>query len=215
MSEASRVEAPPAAAPATPPPSRLRAFVQRLASSRFALFFMCVLSFADACCSPILPEVLYVPMVLLRPAKRWVYAFWCSLASVLGGVAGYALGFWLWEHGLREFAFAHVPGFTPEWFARVSDYYGGNAFLWVWLGGFTPLPYKIFTVFAGVCYDKVDFWVFVVASVTSRFPRIYLTVWLLDRLGKPTFDWLMRRSSGVVLVLLLLVLALVVFLQLR
>ena len=203
---------PPEASPAAPP-SRLRLLVTRVAASRFALFFMCLLSFADACCSPILPEVLYVPMVLMKPERRWYYAFWCSAASVLGGVAGYAMGFWLWEHGLREFAFEHVPGFTPEWFARVSDYYGGNAFLWVWLGGFTPLPYKIFTVFAGVCADKVDFWVFLLGSITSRFPRIYLTVWLLDRFGKPTYDWLMRRMSRVVLALLLVALGFVLWLQ--
>lgn len=177
--------------------------MQRMAESRFALTFMCLLSFTDACCSPILPEVLYVPMVLLRPQKRWFYAFCCSIASVLGGIAGYWLGFWLWENGLREFAFEYIPGFTPESYDEISTAYGSNAFLWVWLGGFTPLPYKIFTVFAGVCHDQVSFGVFLLASTLSRFPRIYATVWLLDRLGKPTFDLLMKRSSTVVLALLI------------
>lgn len=181
----------------------------KLAQSRFALFFMCLLSFADACCSPILPEVLYVPMILLKPARRWFYAFWCSASSVLGGIVGYVLGFWLWEHGLREFAFEHVPGFTPEWYEDISGWYGSNSFLWVWLGGFTPLPYKIFTVFAGVCHDKVDFWVFLLASITSRFPRIYLTVFLLDKLGKPAFDLLTKRFSTFVLIVLLIVLGVV------
>ena len=194
---------------------RFRARMERLAASRFALFFMSLLSFADACCSPILPEVLYVPMILLRPERRWFYAFCCSTASVLGGIAGYWLGFWLWEHGLREFAYEHVPGFTPEWYDEISAWYGSNAFLWVWLGGFTPLPYKIFTVFAGVCSDDVNFGVFLAASVLSRFPRIYVTVWALDKLGKPAFDLLTRQFSRFVLVLLLIVLGVVLWLQFR
>ena len=184
--------------------------MQRLAESRFALFFMSLLSFADACCSPILPEVLYVPMILLKPQKRWHYAFWCSLA---GGIAGYWIGFWLWEHGLREFTYENIPGFSADSFTEISAHYGDNAFLWVWLGGFTPLPYKIFTVFAGVCHDKVDFWVFLLASVTSRFPRIYLTVLLLDKLGKPVFDAVAKQFSRVVLVLLLIVLAIIAYVQ--
>lgn len=194
--------------------ARWRQRMEQIAGSRFALAIMCLLSFADACCSPVLPEVLYVPMILLRPEKRWTYAFWCSTASVIGGVVGYGLGFWLWEHGLRELAFEHVPGFTPEWYAEISRWYGSDSFLWVWLGGFTPLPYKVFTVFAGVCHDKVDFWVFLLASATSRFPRIYLTAWLLHRLGKPAFELLMKRSRAVVLVLLGGVLALVAWRQL-
>ena len=213
------------ATPAAPPPppqekqpkapgrvrSRFRRRMQRLAQSRFALFFMCLLSFADACCSPILPEVLYVPMILLRPQRRWFYAFWCSASSVLGGIAGYWLGFWLWEHGLREFAFEHL-GFD-RWYDDVSDRYGENAFLAVWMGGFTPLPYKIFTVMAGVCHDKVDFWIFLLASFTSRFPRIYLTVLLLDRYGQAALDMVSRQFSRFVLVLLVLALAIVAYVQ--
>lgn len=186
-----------------------------MAESRYALFFMCLLSFTDACCSPVLPEVLYVPMVLLRPQKQWFYAFWCSMSSVLGGAVGYALGFWLWENGLREFSYEYVPGFTPESYQEISVAYGDNSFLWVWLGGFTPLPYKVFTVFAGVCHDQVSFAVFMTASTLSRFPRIYGTVWLLDRLGKPAFDAVSKRLRSVVLITLLLMLAGIVYWQLR
>ncbi len=199
---------------APPKRGRLRQRMERIAESRFSLFFMTLLSFADACCSPILPEVLYVPMVLLRPEKSWFYAFCCSVASVLGGIAGYALGFWLWEHGLREFAFEHVPGFTPEWYAKISTWYGNDAFIWVWLGGFTPLPYKIFTVTAGVCAEQVNFWVFLLASFLSRFPRIYLTVWILNRYGQATLDMVARRFVRFALAALLIALVIVVSMQL-
>lgn len=193
---------------------RFRARMQRVAASRFALLAMSGLSFADACVSPIIPEVLLVPMCLLHRQRCYVYAFWASAASVLGGMAGYFLGFFLWEHGLREFAYAHIPGFTPEWFEKVSGFYGGQAFLWVWLAGFTPLPYKVFTVLAGVCHEDVPFATFVVASALSRTPRFYLTVWVLDRFGPPVFDFLQRRIGPVFLVLLLIVLAIVLWVQL-
>lgn len=212
-------DADPPIPPATTPESNVLPAMtgrfQRMAESRFALFFMCLLSFADACVSPILPEVLFVPMCILQPKKRYRYAFWCALASVLGGMLGYGLGFFLWEHGLREFAFAHVPGFTPEMFTKVSNWYGGETFLWVWLAGFTPLPYKIFTVMAGVCHTDVDFGVFVLASVLSRFPRIYLTVWLLDQLGPNVLNFLLRQFSRVLLVILLVVLGIVLWARLR
>jgi membrane protein YqaA with SNARE-associated domain len=198
-----------------PPAKGLRARFQRMAESRFALFFMCLLSFTDACVSPIIPEVLLVPMCLLHREKQYRYAFFCSLASVVGGIVGYWLGFFLWEHGLREFAFEHVPGFTPEMFQKVSNWYGSSAFLWVWLAGFTPLPYKVFTVLAGVCHANVDFSIFVTASILSRFPRIYMTVWLLDKLGPTVMDFLLKQFSRVVLVLLLVVLGIVLYFQLR
>lgn len=185
--------------------------MEAIARSRYALFGMIGLSFADACVSPILPEVLFVPMILLHPAKRYVYAFWCSVASVLGGMTGYWLGFFLWEHGLREFAFEHLM--SPAWFEKVSHWYGAQAFLWVWLAGFTPLPYKIFTVLAGVCHQDVGFATFVSASILSRFPRIYLTVWVLDRLGPPVFEFLQKQLGRVILVLLLLVLGIVLWQQ--
>lgn len=165
--------------------------MQRLSRSRYALVALCLLSFADACCSPILPEVLYVPMVLMHPERRWRYAFWCAAMSVLGGVCGYALGFTWWQHGLREWSFAHMPGLNEQSFAEIRDHYREGAFTWVWLGGMTPLPYKLFTVTAGVC--KVDFTTFVLASITSRLPRIYATVWLLHRLGKPAYEAISRR----------------------
>lgn len=195
--------------------SKFRARMQRIAESNSALFFLNLLAFLDACVSPILPEVLLVPMCMLQPQKIYRYAFWCSLFSVIGGIVGYWLGFLLWENGLREFAYEHIWGFTPEWYEKISAWYGSQAFVWVWLAGFTPLPYKIFTVLAGVCHDKVDFGIFVVASVLSRFPRIYMTVWLLDKLGPPVLDFLLKQFSRVVLVLLLLVLGIVLWVQFR
>ncbi len=213
---------PPTLDPVLPPPvverrtlrQRFRDRMQRFARSRYALAGMFGLSFTDACVSPIIPEVLLVPMCLANREKRYVYAFWASVASVLGGIAGYFLGYFLWESGLREWLYANVPVFTPEMFTKVSTWYGANAFVWVWLAGFTPLPYKVFTVLAGVCHEDVDFFVFVLASATSRAPRFYGTVWLLDRFGPPVLDFVMKRLGAAFLVVLLIALGIVLWVQL-
>lgn len=192
---------------------RIRLWLARRADHPSALPMMMLLSFADACVSPILPEVLLVPMCLGRPERRWHYAFWSSIASVLGGILGFYLGMTLWEAGLREFFFDHVPGFTPETFAEVSQGFGRSTFLITFLAGFTPLPYKLFTVAAGVCHDQVDFTAFVFASLTSRTLRFYLEIWVLAKYGPPMLDFLVRRVGWVLVLLSIAALAAVLWLQ--
>jgi len=110
----------------------------RIAKSRFSAWGMALLSLLDACVSPVLPEVLLVPLCLANPARRWMYAFWAAAASVLGAVLGYYLGYALWEGGLRDFAYDYVPGFTAAAFEATSERFGRNAFVWILLAAFTP-----------------------------------------------------------------------------
>lgn len=163
-----------------------------IAASRWAVPFMALLSLLDACVSPILPEVMLVPLCLANPRRRWFYATWCAAASVVGAVIGYYIGLGLWEAGLREIAFAYVPGFTAESFAATSQRFGDDAFLWMFLAAFTPLPFKLFTVVAGVCHDQVALDTLVLASIAGRFPRFGIEVMLVHRFG-PGFLLAMRR----------------------
>lgn len=153
---------------------------------------MSLLSFLDACVSPVLPEVLMVPLCLARPDRRWIYGTYCAIASVLGAALGYGIGYWAWESGLREIAFEYL--FSPEAFADVSARFGESAFLWIVLAAFTPLPFKIFTVAAGACHAQVDLTTLVVASVVGRFPRFYLEVWAIHRFGPDVFEALAARK---------------------
>ena len=170
---------------------------------------MGLLSLLDACVSPILPEVLLVPLCLGNPARRWVYAIWCSIASVIGAVLGYYIGYALWEAGLREFAYAYVPGFTAATFEATSQRFGSNAFLWIVLAAFTPLPFKLFTVAAGVCHDQVPIETLIAASVVGRFPRFFLEVILIHRFGtkfldvmrKPLWRWLLIGGAALLLLI--------------
>ena len=100
-----------------------------LAETRWAVPMVFLLTFADACVSPVLPEVLLIPMVLAAPDKAWRYALVCSIASALGGLFGYWLGFRFWEAGLDEFCYDWLPGCNPSSFATVSKAYGDSTFL--------------------------------------------------------------------------------------
>jgi len=115
-------------------------------SASVALF---ALSFAESSFFPIPPDVLLMPLTLGN-RRRWLrYALLCSLASVLGGAAGYLIGLGAWQ-AVDEFFFKWIPGFTAERFDQVSRSYEQWNFWVVFTAGFTPLPYKVITITAGV-----------------------------------------------------------------
>jgi len=153
-----------------------------------------ILAFCEASFFPVPPDILLIALALSMPARALWYATLSSLGSVTGGVAGYLIGFLLWQ-SLAGFFFEYVPGFTPEIFAKVQGYFDQYDFLVVFAAGFTPIPYKIITIGAGVF--GVNFPVFLIASIVSRSARFFLVAWLLKRYGNPVrgfiekyFNWL-------------------------
>lgn len=215
-SEAPPVPTPEAATVAVPTRrrARLRRWLAAKTDSPAAVPLMSFLSFTDACISPVMPEVMLVPMCLSRPERRWRYAFAASLASVLGGLLGYLLGMTLWDAGLDRIFFDYIPGFTPELFADASARFGHSAFVVVFLAGFTPLPYKLFTIAAGVCHADVAIESFIAASVTSRFLRFYLEIWLIHRFGPPVLAFLVRRLGLILILMSLAALGVVIWYEL-
>jgi len=162
-------------------------------SAAVALF---VLSFAESSFFPVPPDVLLMPLVLGN-RRRWLrYATICSVASVVGGVLGYAIGMWLLEgihpYAYRWFAWA---GFTPQKFHEVAVAYERWNFWVVFAAGFTPLPFKLITITAGVF--QINFVVFLVAAVVSRSARFFLVAGLMRAFGAKItpfidryFNWL-------------------------
>ena len=177
---------------------RLYDWVLHWAYTPYALPALVLLAFAESSFFPIPPDVLLLPLCLGHPGRAFRYAFWCSVASVAGGIAGYWLGFGLWHAGLREICFEYVPGFTPGVFARVGELYDQWSFWIVFTAGFSPLPYKVFTITAGVF--GINFAMFVLASVVSRSARFYIEAWLLRRFGPPIRDFVEKRLGLMALV---------------
>jgi len=176
---------------------RLYNWVISWAYTPYAMPALIILSFAESSFFPIPPDVLLLPLCLGEPRKALRFAFWCSIASVLGGIAGYWMGHALWGAGLEGFCFDYVPGFTPEVFERVKALYEEWNFLIIFTAGFSPLPYKVFTITAGVF--GVNFAMFVLASVASRSVRFYLEALLLKKFGPPIRDFIEKRLGLVTL----------------
>ncbi|MDW7645750.1 MAG: YqaA family protein [Desulfuromonadales bacterium] len=139
-----------------------------------------LLAFAESSFFPIPPDVLLLALCISVPAKSFRFALICSLGSVLGGVVGYAIGMVLWE-GVSGYFYAYVPGFTPQVFHQVQNLFSTYDFWAIFAAGFTPVPYKVFTIGAGV-FD-INFPVFVLASAVGRSLRFFLVAWLIFRFG--------------------------------
>jgi membrane protein YqaA with SNARE-associated domain len=156
---------------------RFYEWVLHWAYTRYAQPALFLISFAESSFFPIPPDVLLLPMCLGDRRRAMRFALICSVASVLGGIFGYVLGMAFWNAGLDQFCFAYVPGFTEAKFAKIQGIYDQWAFWAVFVAGFSPIPYKLFTIAAGVF--AINFPMFVLASVVSRSARFFLEAGLL------------------------------------
>lgn len=155
-----------------------------------ALRLLALVSFLESSIFPVPPDVLLIPMVLANRRAAWAIATTCTLASVIGGLFGYAIGY----------------GFSETLGAWIIHFYGlqnaMNAFqskfaeygLWIILiKGLTPIPYKIVTIASGLAHFNLT--VFVLASIATRGARFFLLAALLYRFGEPIRNFVEKRLT--------------------
>jgi membrane protein YqaA with SNARE-associated domain len=162
------------------------------ADTRHGVTALAVLSFAESSFFPIPPDVLLVALCLGNRAKWLRFALVCSVASILGGLVGYGIGWGFWQ-SLDQYFFAYVPGFSPEKFEAVKSIYEDWNFWIVFVAAFTPLPYKVITITAGVM--AINLPMFFVATVVGRSARFFLVSALLARYGEPVRDFIDRKFN--------------------
>ena len=160
---------------------RLYAWVLHWAETPYGPAALFVLALAESSFFPIPPDPLLIALCLGALGRSYRFAALCTLASVVGGVIGYGIGAGAW-HLTQEWFFTYVPGVDAESFARVQSLYDQYDFWAVFLAGLTPIPYKVFTLSAGVF--SVNFAVFVIASVLSRGLRFFVIAGLIHRYGR-------------------------------
>ena len=179
-------------------------WVMGLAGSRHAPTSLAVVSFAESSFFPIPPDVMLAPMVLARPDRAYVYAGICTAASVVGGLLGYAIGFYLEPVGLWLLTLmGHPDGKAAfeKWFAEWG--------LWVILiKGATPIPYKLVTITAGLAQFSLV--TFVWASILTRGVRFFAVAAILKYFGPAMLAEFEKRialygSLGVVALVVLVV----------
>jgi membrane protein YqaA with SNARE-associated domain len=150
------------------------------ARHRYATRYLCGLSFAESVFFPIPPDVMLAPMAMSQPARAWRFAWLATAASVLGGVVGYLLGYFMLEAWLLPL----LTGTAYETKFNAAAAWFGDYGVWVvLLAGFSPIPYKVFTLGSGALH--LAFWPFLLASAFGRGARFFLVAGLMRWGGAP------------------------------
>lgn len=180
----------PPLASATPPASaakpnalhRLYQWVLHWAETRHGFTALLVISFVESSFFPIPPDVLLIALCMGAPRKGFRFALWCSVASVLGGVFGYFIGYA--AEPLGRWIIFDLLHYGAAW-DKVAILYGENAFLSIVTAAFTPIPYKVFTIAAGVFHEQVSLGTLVSASAIGRSGRFFLVAGAIYAFGPP------------------------------
>jgi membrane protein YqaA with SNARE-associated domain len=163
-------------------------WLMQLSAGKNAPLALAAVSFAESSFFPIPPDVMLVPMVLAKREKAWWYAGLATISSVIGGLAGYAIGFFLLELiGKPLLAFyGKADGLAA--FTQLFSEYGAIILL---TKGMTPIPYKVLTISAGVAHMNLA--TFVGASIVARATRFFLVAGLLYFFGEPIRTFIEKR----------------------
>lgn len=159
---------------------KLYDWVLHWADTPYGPLALFLLALAESSFFPIPVDPLLIALCLGAIKKSWRFALTTSLASVAGGMIGYLIGFGIWE-AVDSFFFNYVPGFSEILFNRVMENFNAYGFWYVFAAGFTPIPYKVFTIASGVF--KLNFFLFVTASAISRSFRFFAIAALFRKFG--------------------------------
>ncbi len=186
----------------TNPLKRLYNWVLSWAESPWGAWALFVLAVTESSFFPIPPDILLIALGLSIPAKSFRYALICSVGSVLGGVIGYYIGY-----GLYETVGSYVVNLynMQDAFAKISLMYQDNAFMAVAIAGFTPIPYKVFTIAAGVF--RVNLGIFIIASVLSRSARFFIVATIIRFGGAPAKKFIDRYFNLLTIIFTVLLIA--------
>jgi membrane protein YqaA with SNARE-associated domain len=169
--------------------------VLKLASHPHAEMWLFAVAFAESSFFPIPPDVLLIPMVIVNFDRAFRYALICTAGSVLGGVAGFMIGSIFYDTlGTNIISFYGMDNAFDKfktWYAEYDIYIIGVA-------GFSPIPYKIFTIASGML--QADLMKFVIASTISRGARFFIISWLLWRGGASFKGWIEHNFKVITMV---------------
>tara|TARA_Y100001960_G_scaffold53444_1_gene54605 strand:+ start:265 stop:852 length:588 start_codon:yes stop_codon:yes gene_type:complete len=162
--------------------------VSSFATHKNAGWYLFAIAFAESTFFPIPPDVLLIPLCILLPTRAFYFALMATVGSVLGGVAGYILGMLFQDTiGMGIISFYSLQ----DQFKLIQDWYKEYDVFIVGAAGFSPIPYKLFTITSGM-FD-INFVGFVIASAISRGARFFIVAWLLWRGGAELKTWIERN----------------------
>lgn len=176
-------------------------WTMKWAAHRHALAALFVVAFVESSVFPIPPDILIIPMVLASREKAWRIATVCTVASVLGGLAGYGIGYFLYESVGRPLL--DFYGYGTQFSAFQARYNEWGA--WIVAGaGLTPFPYKVITIASGV--TGLDIVAFGLSSLASRGLRFFVEAALLWRFGAPIRNFVETHLNRLAILFFILLL---------
>jgi membrane protein YqaA with SNARE-associated domain len=144
----------------------------------YALWILGAVAFAESSFFPVPPDIMLLPMSLARPKRAWVFAALCTIASVAGGVLGYAIGALLYD-SIGQWLI-HLYGLSDKVDAFRASYAAWGAVIIIGKG-LTPIPYTLVTITSG--FAGYNIWLFILCSVIARGGRFFAVAILLNRYG--------------------------------
>lgn len=166
-----------------------------LAQSPHAIWALAVVAFVESSFFPIPPDVLMIPMIMAQPRKAFYIAAVATVASVLGGLFGYFIGYGLFETVGKPVLDFYGKGALFDDFAVRYNEFGAWAVL---AAGVTPFPFKVITIASGV--TQLSLPIFIVSAIIARALRFFIVAALLWKFGAPIKDFIERRL-GLVFIL--------------
>jgi len=153
-----------------------------------AMWMLGAIAFAESSFFPVPPDVMLIPMSLARPQRAYVMALWCTVASVSGGLLGYAIGALLYDSVGAWLIHLYGYGNKVEAFRAAYAQWGAWIIL---LKGLTPIPYKIVTITSG--FANYNLGLFIVFSIIARGTRFFVLAFLLHRYGEQARHFIEKR----------------------
>ena len=170
-----------------------------LADHPHAIWWLAFVAFIESSVFPIPPDVLMIPMILARPSRAWLIALVALVASVLGGLLGYAIGAFFYDSIGQPILEAMGKGDAMEAFNTKFNDFG----FWAVLGaGVTPFPFKVITIMSG--WTSMPLGTFVATAILARAMRFFLVAALLWKFGTPIRDFIEKRLGLVFTVFIVL-----------
>lgn len=159
-----------------------------------------VVSFAESSFFPLPPDLMLGPMAAAEPKKWLRYAIVCTIASVLGGLLGYAIGMFLMDQVGRYIL--DFFGYSGDREMELRAFYDQYGAWFIFFKGLTPIPYKLVTIISGALHFSIP--IFIAASVVTRGLRFALVAWIFQKFG-PQIAPVMEKRMGLVLVVVAVV----------
>ena len=179
---------------------KIYANIIEISKKKYALSFLLIVAFLESFIFPIPPDIFLIFLILAQKNKAFYLAFFCTILSVAGGILGYFIGSFFFDslgQGILNYYNLN------DKFLTFSQNYNEFGTLIVAAGGFTPIPYKLITIFSG--FVKMDFFEFTIASIFSRGARFFLIASLLYFFGKKIEELLIKKFGLISLILFLII----------